>query len=113
MNTIETQAKTVQGSIRLSKKEARQLCKVKNRGKWRSHLEAIGLDPDEQNLSLNWTHLRLWCVLQEFLKVRWGVHSVEQFKRLREAGLVNIAIKKFHLKPSKRFKELKHDYYQN
>jgi len=113
MNTINTQAKTVQGALRLTKKEARELCKVSNRGKWRSHLEAIGLNPDQKKLTLNWTHLKLWCVLQEFLKARWGVHSVEQFKVIRENNLIPTVIRQFHLKPSKRFKELKHDYYKD
>lgn len=70
---------------KLSKKEGRDLLKVVHLGVWRSHLTAIGLDPDAE-LSLNWENIEDLLALQLFLKAGLGKHSKNQFAQLRKCG---------------------------
>jgi hypothetical protein len=52
---------------------------------WRSHLKAIGFDPDAE-LSLNWENIEDLLALQLFLKAGLGKHSKNQFAQLRKRG---------------------------
>jgi hypothetical protein len=107
MHTITVRAE--QREIPLfSRLTAQKLLKVSHRGKWRSHLCAIGIDPDNDP-QLSWSDIKNLLALQLFLRARNGVHSVSQFSRIFREGLLDAALIRFQIDLDTEFRRLKHD----
>jgi hypothetical protein len=98
---------TQQGQL-FSKQEGRKILRVGNRGKWRNHLTAVGIDPDNDP-QLSWSDIKNLLALQLFLRARNGVHSVCQFSRIFREGLLEAALTRFQIDLDTEFRRLKHD----
>ncbi|MBD2580145.1 hypothetical protein [Oscillatoria sp. FACHB-1406] len=90
---------------------AQKILKVHHRGTWRTHLRAIGLNPDS-NPQLSWGDIKNLLALQLFLRARYGVHSIHQFSCIFREGLMEAALTRFKIDLDTEFRRLQHDYYQ-
>jgi hypothetical protein len=101
---------TQQGQL-FPRHTAQQILKVHHRRTWRSHLRAVGIDPDDSP-QLTWSDIKNLLALQLFLQARNGVHSVAQFSRIYRSGLMEAAIARFQIDLDTEFRRLKNGYYR-
>ncbi|MBE9117217.1 hypothetical protein IQ249_15055 [Lusitaniella coriacea LEGE 07157] len=111
MHTIPIQTYEKNGKALFSRLSAQKVLKVHHRRTWRSHLQAVGINPDD-NPTLTWSDIKHLLALQLFLQARNGVHSVYQFSRIFREGLLDAALTRFQIDLDTEFRRLKNGYYQ-
>ena len=106
MATIDLSSYTCEGKQVFSREQARRILGISHPTKFREHLEALGLN----NQLITWDVIRAVLASRLFVAAGNGKHTKQQFGQIYRNGLMEPALRRFHINLDENFERIKNGY---